>query len=127
MLENTITTSIAEISSLKNNLTEFTQKEMSMQETIKQLKDENDKIANSLEVVSSEKTSMESHIKELMSQLALLQTDNKSKDEMMNLLKKEAADMKENYEVRTLVAILPDKTFKSYVLQQLCKKCKIFY
>lgn len=73
---------------------------MSIQETIKQLKEENNKIADSLKIVNSEKTSMESHIKELMSQLILLQTDNKSKDEKANLLKKEAAEMKENYEVR---------------------------
>lgn len=43
---------------------------------------------------------METHIKELVMQLTALQTDNKSKDEKIILLKKEATDTEKNYDVR---------------------------
>lgn len=80
-------------------MSESAKNEVFIQGAMKQLKEESQKTADSLKVANSEKASMESHIKELMSQLTLLQTDNKSKNEKINQLNKDVADLKENYEV----------------------------
>ena len=95
-----MTSSSADISALKSKLDESARNETSLQENIKQLKTEVEGLQSQLKEVNSEKTLMESLIKEIKSQVATLQIDTKSKDEKINVLVKEAADLKENYDVR---------------------------
>ena len=116
--------SAAEVASLEQKINEFKKSETKLQENIKQLKDENNEISNSLKIVNSEKISMESHIKDLVTQLTALQTDNKSKEEMVMFFKKEAADMKESYNVRSFYSIIFCKShfFKYFCCMYMCIK-----
>lgn len=99
-IEKSVNSANAEILSLQDKLHEFSENELILREKIKQLQVENSETANSFKAVNSEKVSIESYVKELVSQLTALQTDNKLKEEKITLLIKEAADLKENYDVR---------------------------
>lgn len=105
-LEKSLNSSNAELLPLKDKLREFSDNELTLQEKLKQLQLENSEITNSLKAVNSEKASMDSQIEELVSQLTALQTVSKSKEEKIILLIKEAADLKENYDVRLKFTLL---------------------
>ena len=116
-MEHSLTSSSADISALKSKLDESERNETSLQENIKQLKIEVEGLKSHLKEVNSEKSLMESLIEEMKSQVATLQIDTKSKDEKINLLVKEAADLKENYDVRHDLVFL--KSFKAIVVCSL--------
>ena len=99
-MEHSVALSSADISALKSKLDESERNETSLQENNKKLKVEVEGLQSELKEVNSEKSLMESLVEEMKSQMATLQIDTKSKDEKINLLVKEAADLKENYDVR---------------------------
>ena len=112
-LEHSAISSSADIFALKSKLDESAKNETSLHENVKQLKVEVEGLQSQLKEVNSEKSLKESLIEEMKSQVEALQIDTQSKDEKISLLVKEAADLKQNYDVRYSLVFL--KTFNAIV------------